>query len=176
MMLIKTLILVVAAVSFLFVSGCSNSTSTGAELGRVIYSNSFESSADTVGWTGYGERVFRNDAPPDGGRQSLYVSGGCVVPHAQFRIGVVTEGGNYVIRCWGKNLSNGGAVGLGFSPSPFAETAGISVVVSDSVWTSYTSSDSLYCPAGSNLWIWMISGGFVGSAMLVDRIEVVRVG
>ena len=42
----------------------------------VIYFNSFESPQDTIGWQGYGAREFRNDVPPSGGNQSLYISGG----------------------------------------------------------------------------------------------------
>ncbi|HSR17692.1 MAG TPA: hypothetical protein VLM39_06315, partial [Ignavibacteriaceae bacterium] len=43
---------------------------------QVIYSNSFETPQDTVGLQRYGSIMFSNDVPPDGGTQSLYVSGG----------------------------------------------------------------------------------------------------
>jgi hypothetical protein len=163
------IIVFVSAVSFLVIlCGCEKSVGPS---GSVVYSNSFETSRDTVGW---GPTIIRNDASPGGGKHSMYVSGGCVVPHAQFKIGDVSKAGNYAIRTWGKNLGNGGMVGLGFSPSPFASTASVEVVVQDSVWTSYQSV-ALNCPAGATLWIWMISGGYVWSAMLVDEIQVVRV-
>ncbi len=139
----------------------------------VIYSNSFESSADTVGWTGYGSMQFNSDVPPGGGKQSLFVSGACLVPHAAYRIGKAMVAGRFVLRFWGKNLGVGGGVGLGFAPSP---ASGIGVSVRDSAWTFYESGDTLDCPADSTLWLNMAAGGIIPSAMLVDNVEVVRIG
>ncbi len=139
---------------------------------QVVYSNDFESPADTVGWVGYGSMQLRDDVPPGGGRYSLFVSGGCIGPHASFRIMKASGDSRFILRFWGKRLINGGGVGLGFSESP---TGGIGVSVADSTWTHYESQDILYCPADSSLWLTMVSGGFIPGAMLVDNIEVVQV-
>lgn len=138
---------------------------------EVVYSNSFESPADTVGWIGYGTMQFRNDVPPGGGQHSLFVSGGCTVPHAAFKIGRVARDSRFVVKFWGKNLGNGGSVGLGFGPGPFG---GIAVSVDDTVWTQYESQDILYCPADSTLWLTLNAGGIVASSMLVDNIQVLQ--
>lgn len=139
---------------------------------QVVYSNGFESPADTVGWAGYGTMQLRDDVPPGGGKHSLFVSGGCIVPHASFRILKASRDSRFVLRFWGKKLINGGGVGLGFSESP---AGGIGVNVADSVWTYYESQDIFYCPADSSVWLTLISGGFVPGAILVDNIEVVQV-
>ncbi|HUI29834.1 MAG TPA: hypothetical protein VLX91_06420 [Candidatus Acidoferrales bacterium] len=116
---------------------------------------------------------FRNVAPSGGGKQSLFVSGGCIVPHAQYKIGKISQDGHYVLRCWGKNLGVGGVVILGGSQNAF-EGGGIYINVGDTSWTLYQSADTLFCPADSSLWLTMISGGFVESAMLVDEVRVVK--
>ena len=173
----KLYMIMVSALSMLFsifISGCSGTKVVDPGYGRIVYSNSFESSADTVGWTGYGTIQFKNDVPPGGGKHSLYVSGACMVPHAQFKIGLMLQGGSYIIRCWGKNLANGGGVFLGVGQNSF-EGKGIYVSVSDTNWTLYQTAETLFCPADSSLWITMVSGGIVYSAMLVDEVQVVRV-
>lgn len=157
---------------FFFTWGCEKTTGPEDGSGVVLYSNSFETAADTIGW---GPMSLRTDVPPGGGRYSVFISGGCVDPHASFKIEPIPAEGQYVLRCWGKNLGNGGMVGLGFEPFPYAQTASVFVTVNDSAWTFRQFSNMLYCPAGSTLWIWMISGGYVASAMLVDKVEVVRV-
>lgn len=169
---IRISIPVLMAICCLFASGCSQPTDTGKGTEEAIYSNSFESPADTVGWTGYGAREFRNDVPPNSGKQSLFVSGGCIVPHAAFRIGRIHEESRFILRCWGRNLSNSGVVSLGLDENPFS---GIGVTISDTIWTFYVSSDTLFCPTDSSLWLTMLSGGFIPSAMLVDKVEVVKV-
>ena len=49
------------------------------DLSNRIYFNSFELPSDTIEW--YGGVVLYNEAPETGGSRSLYVSGGCLVPH-----------------------------------------------------------------------------------------------
>ena len=139
---------------------------------EIVYSNGFESGADTAKWIGYGSMQLSNDVPPGGGNRSLFVSGGCTVPHAAFRIGEVSQDSRFILRFWGKRLFGSGGVGLGFSQSP---TSGIGVNVVDSTWTHYESQDVFYCPADSTLWLNVNAGGFVAGAILVDDIQVVKV-
>ena len=45
----------------------------------VLFFTSFESAADTAGWQGVSTSLFKADAPLNGGTQSLFVSGGCII-------------------------------------------------------------------------------------------------
>lgn len=138
-----------------------------------IYFNSFESPQDTSGWQGFGARELRNDAPPGGGNQSLFVSGGCIVPHALVEFRSPSQETCLRLRCWGKKLLGGGEVSLfikGALPGK-----GISLSIGDSLWNSYQSADSLICPANQTLQLEMMSGGIIAGAMLVDMVEVVPI-
>ncbi|MBI5020839.1 MAG: hypothetical protein HZB59_05330 [Ignavibacteriales bacterium] len=141
-----------------------------------IYFNSFESSSDTIGWKGWME--FRNDAPRFGGKQSAYVSGGCLVPHTSYQLPSSSHDRKLVLRCWGKNLEIGGVVELEAVPEVFIPENPknyIFVVISDTIWKSYRSESILYCPANSKLVLSMSSGGYIPSAMLVDLLEIIEV-
>jgi len=81
-----------------------------SDLGQRIYYNSFESQSDTVGWIGYAFN-FANDVPKHG-KKSLSVSGGCVVPHAQYTVTPQNTDCYLILKFLGKNLSNGGGVNL----------------------------------------------------------------
>jgi hypothetical protein len=137
----------------------------------VLYSNSFENSSDLDGWQGDGSFELRKDAPVMGGKRSLFIAGGCIVPHTYYDLRIFDDC-NLIIRCWGKNLSNGGYVSLGLIDKDFGET---SIDIIDSTWKSYQSSEKLFCPSGEIIRITMNSGGFVASSMLVDLVEVVKV-
>lgn len=137
-----------------------------------VYFNSFESSEDTVGWWGYGAIGFWSDAPPNGGKQSLYVSGGCIVPHATVDLNAMMTDSYIILRCWGKNLAIGGGVSLKL---PGDVPRSISIVVVDTAWKSYVSPDTLFCPANQSIRLSLAAGGIAPSAMLVDLVEVIRV-
>jgi len=147
-------------------SECLNGTEE-----EVIYSNSFELPQDTVGWQGYLE--FRNDAPENSGSRSLFISNGCIIPHAWVDAVTIAEDGLYSLRCWGKNLMTGGTVYIQVGSQSLDRSY---IYISDTVWTYYTSPDTLLCKAGDKIVLAMYSGGFVPSAMLVDEIEIVRIG
>ncbi|MCU0453005.1 MAG: hypothetical protein MUE68_05060 [Bacteroidetes bacterium] len=53
-----------------------------AERSGPVVQFSFESDADTTGWSGYGGYRFAPDVPLGGGRRSFEVSGGCIVRRA----------------------------------------------------------------------------------------------
>ncbi len=136
-----------------------------------LYFNSFELPSDTIGWIGIGKNDIIKDAPASGGNNSLFVSGGCVIPHAYFKTVPLTEDCSVVLKCWGKNLSNGGSVSL----HKKNESGSIYISVSETSWTNYISNDTLSCPAGNSLILQINSGGFMSSAMLVDLIEIAKV-
>ncbi|MFH1680043.1 MAG: hypothetical protein ABIH26_05290 [Candidatus Eisenbacteria bacterium] len=153
--------------------GCGDSTAPGCPSGgTVIYSNSFETEADTVGWVLGSASLREGDTPPGGGSRALYVSGGCLWPHAYHDLPPLGEGASLVVRCWGKNLDQGGGVLLG---SMDDWLGAVRVGFIDTVWTCRQSEDTLECSAGESLQIMLQAGGFVPSAILVDRIEVVSV-
>ena len=136
-----------------------------------FYFNSFESSSDTAGWYGVSDNNFIEEAPKGGGKQSLKVSGGCVIPHAYYRIDSIADDCSLVLKCWGKNLSNGGSVSL------YTEniSGSLHISVTEMSWTSYICEDTLHCIAGSSLRLELNSGGILPSSMLVDQIEISKV-
>jgi hypothetical protein len=158
---------------FVFISAFLIHTqlSQGQQRGIVVYSNSFESLQDTVGWRG--SMQFRNDAAPDCGNQSLFISGGCVWPHAWIELGPYDNNGYYIIRCWGKDLQIGGSISIEVDGDFPRDQIGIAV--NDKEWTHYESDRTLYCPAGRRIVLSMGAGGIVPSAMLVDKLEIVNV-
>lgn len=140
-------------------------------LANTIYFNSFESESDIAGWEGVDINSIVEEAPSTGGSKSLMVSGGCVIPHAYYTIEPMVEDCDVVLRCWGKNLSNGSGISLG--NEDWSESVTISV--SEETWNYYISEDTLHCSKGEKLNLQLISGGFIPSSMLVDMIEIVLV-
>ena len=144
-----------------------------AESEKVIYYNSFESAADTAGFTGYGFYNFNNEPSPNGDSYSLYVSGGCIWPHVSVEIPAQETDGYYQLTGWGRNLEIGGLVELHNNLRIPNES--IYFNVTDSAWTHYAADSILYCPAGQSMTLMMGAGGIVASSMLVDQIEIVKV-
>lgn len=165
-------IIVGLTVGSFFIFGCDNGLDPGWPDQKVIYYSSFESAEDTTGWYGVGTAQFRSDVPPNGGRQSVFISGGCMVPHAYLDLPLMPDDHYLELRCWGKNLARGGSVSLQIVDDRSKQ---IGIGVSDTVWTRYESTDSLFCPAKSRVRLAMSSGGFVPGAMLVDEIAVIQV-
>jgi len=157
----------------LLLTGCDYHTTQVSEpVGNAIYSHSFESPADTIGWSGYGSLELYPSAPGGGGSWSVRVSGGCVVPHAQTRIRIQSDVGQVVLQCWGKNLALGGGVQL-YKISD--QSVRISVQITDTVWTQSRSTETLTCSANDTLVLEMVSGGIIYSAMLIDKLEILKV-
>lgn len=148
-------------------SSCENDQS-GQGDSKQVYFNSFESQSDTSGWEGYAFS-FNDETPRQGGKHSLSVSGGCIIPHASFTLPPQQTDCYLVLKCWGKNLTNGGGVTL------YVDKAGygaVSVNVSERQWTLYAGEDKLFCPANASLVLQITSGGIASSSILVDMIEV----
>jgi hypothetical protein len=134
-----------------------------------IFSTSFETDADTMGWSGYGAYRFVADAPPGGGSRSLEVAGGCIVPHGVRSIVAPRDGKKIVFAMWGKLMANGGGASLRWSN---AAGDGLHLSVTDTVWTRYEASAPIHVMAGDTLRLELMSGGFVYGAMRVDLLEV----
>ena len=136
--------------------------------GQQIYFNSFESQSDTTGWIGNAFN-FANDVPKHGGAKSLSVSGGCIIPHAEYTVPPQNSDSYLIFKIWGKNLSNSGSVYLYVNKAGYKE---ISFEVTEKDWTLYESRDTLFCPANTSLTLGAIAGGIIGSAILIDMIEI----
>ncbi len=156
---------------FLLLVACGGKSGIIGPVAGSIYFNSFESAQDTIGWKGSGSIDFSEDAPPGGGKRSLFVSGACSVPHAVFTLPALAEDGYYRLQCWGKNLQLGGSVRLAVEG---LET-GQQVVVQDSNWVFLETNQPLFCPKHYHLCLMLSSGGIVASAMLVDLIQIIKV-
>lgn len=137
-----------------------------------IYFNSFESQSDTVGWIGNAFN-FDIDVPSHGGKKSLSVLGGCIIPHAEYTINPQSTDCYLKVEFWGKNLSNGGGVWLAVNKDGYSN---ISFDVTSKKWTLYESQDPIFCPANTSLTIGAISGGISSSAILIDMIEITKQG
>lgn len=135
----------------------------------IVYSNSFESSADTIGWLG--SMQFREEAAPDGGRSSALISGGCIWPHFWIDFPPAAENRYYLIRCWGKSLEQGGIIGIRTATDEINEAL---ITVNDTIWTYYESLDTLFCPAGTKITLFMGSGGIIPGSMLIDNVEIIK--
>ena len=133
-----------------------------------IYFNSFESQSDIDGWQG-NAFSFASTASPHGGVKSLKVSGGCVLPHAQYTVDAQSTDCKIFLKLWGKNLSNGGGVSLWVNKAGYKE---INISISKLDWTLYESQDTIFCPANTSLTLSIVAGGFIGSTVLVDMIEI----
>jgi len=136
--------------------------------GQQIYFNSFESQSDTVGWIGYAFN-FANDVPKHGGTKSLSVSGGCLIPHAEYTVPSQNSDCYLIVKFWGKNVSNGGSVYLYVNKAGYKE---ISFDVSGKDWTLYESRDTLFCPANTSLTLGAMAGGISSSAIIIDMVEI----
>ena len=162
--LVSSLKIVILSTLLSIVASCEKNSINTVD----IYYNSFEKESDLNGWLGYYE--LRNEAPVQGGHQSLYISGGCVSPHAYYELGPFDEDLELTIQCWGKNLDRGGGINL----MPMDSPGVIYLSIEDENWKKYTTDSVLFCPAGTKLQLSLSSGGLISSAMLVDMIEIIK--
>ncbi len=164
---------VILPLSFLFFH-CGDPVSVH-EYPYIFYFNSFESPRDTVGWHGYATIRRDEDAPPNGGKYSLYVSGGCFVPHAVFEFPALSRDAHIVLQAWGKNLGIGGGISIGYYISDDYRGEYVSIFVDDPQWRLYEAPDTLFVPARTKWSLSIGAGGIAPSAILVDEIKVIRV-
>jgi hypothetical protein len=165
---IKSNFWLIILISSLIVASCEKEKTFEQQ----IYFNSFESPSDTAGWRGYAFS-FANDVPEHGGKKSLSISGGCIIPHAEYTINPQSTDCYLILKLWGKNLSNGGGVGLGVNKAGYR---GIGISVSEKDWTLYESQDTLFCPANTSLTLRIIAGGILNSSILIDMLEIKKLG
>jgi len=156
---------------FLSIFGCSDSVSP--EMEQFIYSNSFEKESDFEGWEGICSDNWKYDVPNDESKKSVFISGGCVIPHSKYVFKTYMSPGYYTIECWGKAYPKtfGGEVSLKYQIDENYNFSSVNIGFSDSVWT-HKVSDTLFFDKSHDLTIEMNAGGLVASAMLIDNIIV----
>lgn len=149
---------------------CSGSDGPG---GTAIYFNSFESPSDTLGWSTYGTVMLADDAAPGGGSRSIHVSGGCTDHSPTLRLGPITDGGHFALRCWAKRR--------GYVTQPVVMTIAeeldqgmIRIDVTTSEWRAYLPNETLFCPPNRSLLISLAAFGFAGGTLQVDLLEVLQ--
>jgi hypothetical protein len=146
---------------------CSNPTENN--FSNAYYFNSFETESDLINWQGVTLQERRSDAAPNCGKYSLYVSGGCVVPHAYYTLPELEKDIRFVLKCWGKGLGGTASVR---NPSNNKQ---ITVYLGGNEWKQFESKDTLFCQKGDRISIELISGGLIISNMLVDGLELIGV-
>jgi hypothetical protein len=164
---------IVGFVLFLASSGCCDSTQPipGPHT-ELLYSNTFENPADSVGWQFAGNVSIFFDSSKVGGNKCLQVSGSDVVPHARMLLDTLWDSGEVILRFDGRCIERpGGSVVL--TAFPFPPYLGAYANVLDTVWHSYV--DTASFPAGFNLVISIDGNGLFGTPVLVDNIEVLRI-
>lgn len=168
--------------SLLIWGGCEDSTTADTPEWKTLYSTSFElngvPSAD--GWDiGPPYLGFSTEAPPDGGKYSIYAvssrPGGVaslVLP--------APEGSNiYQLSLWGKYSFIEGGIrfhlrtpGRDIFGRPFIDSLRKWLIFSDTAWTEYHVLDTLTTSSGDSLLIQLIAGlhEYVGMVFL-DLVE-----
>ena len=166
--------ILIVFIIYFSIFGCSDSVSPENE--GVIYSNSFEKESDFEGWEGISSENWKDDVPNKESKKSVFISGGCVQPHALYVFKNNLLQGYYTIESWGKAYGHtvGGAVSLVYQKDENYYYSSVSLRFSDSVWV-YKISDTLFFDKSSNLRIEMSAGGIFASAMLIDNIIVKKI-
>ena len=148
---------------------CTGTVDPVYDTANAYYATSFENEKDLAGWQGISTAELRSDAAPGYGSKSVFISGGCVIPHASLVLPPPGAAKNVRIGFYAKLLSSSGVcemvVGSDYHGAKY-------ISVSDSNWTFYRSDEIIHWPADSTLTIWLNSGGFTGGAMLVDGLRV----
>lgn len=133
-----------------------------------FYTNSFELTSDTIGWSGHCWVDFSDDVPPNGGERSVFVSCGCIAPHVTFLTEQSNQDGKYVISCYAKGTDIGGFISLGHGDSEVF----IGISGQDSTWQFFQCTDTLFCPKGEKMEVQLSAGGFASGSISVDLLEI----
>jgi hypothetical protein len=136
----------------------------------LVYTNSFESANDTLGWIGLDTSFFKSEPSPGGGARSLLIGGGCIQPTAKYSM-IIKQQGDYVLSCWGKSYqpSMSGIIAISKTQNAYdTESARIQI---DSTDWKYNKSPNLYCYKGDTLNILIMVGGIKYDAVYIDNLK-----
>ena len=166
--ILSQIFVLIAAIGFLS-TGCEKILGT---MNDFIYSTSFEKYESMDAWEQGASAEYKSDAPTGGGNRSLYVSGGCVVPHMILDMGKVKSDNLYSVSFFGKVLMNGGFVQLYAEVSNSEKVLLGSIQLTEMDWKEYLLQSSTPVPVGYNLKVEMSAGGFIAGGMIIDLLEV----
>ena len=166
--ILSQIFILIAAIGLL-TTGCEKILGT---MNDFIYSTAFEKYELMDAWEQGASTEYKSDAPKGGGNRSLYVSGGCVVPHMILDMGKVKYDNLYSVSFFGKVLANGGFVQLYAEVSDSEKVLLGSIQLTEMDWKQYLLQSSTPVPVGYNLKIEMSAGGFIAGGMIIDLLEV----
>ncbi len=160
-------------VSFLFLAIFTYSCTPDEieEVNTTFYSTSFENAIDTANWQGACWISFSDDVPDGGGNRSVSISCGCIGLYANFLTEPTKNDGLYTISCQGKGLGIGGFIALKYNEKEI----GIGLSGQDTIWQYHQSPDTLFCPAGEQMEVYLSAGGLMDGTIKVDLLEITKV-
>jgi hypothetical protein len=156
----------------LFNLHCKGTTESEFSFTNVVYFNSFENESDLKNWEGLTTQNLVENPSPYGGKHSVYISGGCVIPHASLTLKAPGKDILVTLEFYSKNLAIGGGIELIMGRDFFER---LCVTVDDTTWKKCRSDQSLKWPADSTMSIWMSAGGIVASSMLIDELKILKI-
>ncbi len=156
----------------LMLLSCRSIFETEGDPKEIIYSNSFESESDLLNWEGLTVNYLVDEPAPSDGQKSVRITGGCMIPHASITFDPPGNGRVVSICFYGKNIDRGGSVEVYFGDNL---KQAMQILISDTSWKEYETPNAIIWPGDSSMTIWMNAGGFIPSAMLIDRIQVLKI-
>jgi len=150
---------------------CSKSKNGLKEDSNLLYYSSFETIHDLSQWERINEDNIISESCPDGGEYSIKISGGCLIPHASLTFEATGKDQYVVLDFFAKNLEIGGYVEIFIEGSNTSS----SISINDKEWKRYYTLNCIFWPAEKDLTIWLYSGGYVPSAMLIDEFKLIKV-
>ena len=148
---------------------CNGTLDPAYDYLNAYYATSFENESDLAGWDGISTNDLRNDAAPNCGSKSVYISGGCTIPHASKTLLAPGKSLKIHIGFYAKVLFYQGVceviVGNDYHYPPY-------ISIKDTNWAYYRLPETIDWPSDSTLTIHLNSGGLFGGGMLVDALKV----
>lgn len=167
--------MVLSALLALLSGGCMKNTLVKKSKQNTVYFNSFETPQDTLSWYWANNYHLINDAPPGGGKHSLKVKGGRVLPAASFISQPLRYGGYFTVSCWGKVIDIAGYLQLATISDHDLDGA-IQLHILDPEWKYIESTDTLFCPPNRSLMLTLQPGLMAEGSLAIDMIRVKKVG
>jgi hypothetical protein len=140
---------------------------------EAFYFNSFEIESDTTDWYGISYKMFVENPAPNGGDKALLLCGGCVQPAAYIDLPISNLDENYSLSFWAKIIEENQSGIISLSAVEGDEKLSeISLLVDSQNWKYYKSEKNLFCPAGKQVRLEIIIGGFIPASILVDLLKI----
>ena len=152
-----------------FIEDTEEVTDSPSQVSRLLYFNSFESEEDLIGFEGNAYQL-SDETVTDGGSKSLLVCGGCVGPHAYWKVGPFDQDLELNIEFFAMTDVPNGAM-ITFSEDNNYENSSTFILDSED-WKRYETEENFVLPEGQKLLIEIISGGFVPVTSIFDLLSI----